>query len=184
MGQAGRILTGWVSKGEVGFMWSSSQGGSFAYPYIEALTVDASNLSYKGRPYIKRSDMAFIYPAAAVNARGDVAVVFNYGGGALFPSIGYSVYDDFSSPPPNWTFYPAGESTQGPNTNLFGRYNAVRAFAPTGLVWSGAGFVLNRCGDEGCAEPVYFIFGRQRDMRSLTRYWGPNYINFIPMIEK
>jgi hypothetical protein len=165
-------------------MWGASQGGSYPYPYIEAVTLSASNLSYLGRPYIKSSDFAFIYPGASVNARGDVAVVFNFGGGLRYPSVGYAVYDDFTTPPPDWTFYLAAASTQGPNTNSYGRYNTVRAFTPTSLVWGASGYILNSCGDNGCAEPMFFIFGRERDMRSLTHYWGPGFEIFVPLINK
>jgi hypothetical protein len=181
----GRILTGWVGRGILGFMWSASQGGGFAYPYIEALTVKATDLSYNERPIIYNPVYAFMYPAAAVNARGDVGIVFNFGGGSYYPTVGYGVYDDFSTIPYYFEIHTAGSSTQGPNVNNWGRYYAVRPFAPAGLVWSGTGFTLNGCGDNfGCANPMYFIFGRERDMRSLTRYWDQNYGVFTPLINK
>ena len=180
-----RILTGWVARGVVGFMWSASQGGGFAYPYIEAVTVNASDLSYLGRPFIWFGDLAAIYPAATVNARGDLGLVLNYGGNSLYPSVGYAVYDDYTTPPPGWGIFTAGSSTQGPDTNIWGRYLAVRPFAPTGLVWGGTGFILNGCGDQiGCVDPMYFIFGRERDMRSLTHYWEAHYGVFSPLIKK
>ena len=181
----GRIVTGWVARGVVGFMWSASQGGGFLYPYIEALTVNASDLSYNSRPAILNGSFAFISPSTSVNARGDVGLVSIYGGGPYYPSVVYGVDDDFTSALTPWEFNEVGTSTQGPDTNVWGSYLAVRPFAPTGLVWGGTGFILNGCGDQiGCVDPMYFIFGRARDMRSLTRYWAPNYGIFSPLIKK
>jgi hypothetical protein len=184
LGQAGRILTGWVSNGMIGYLWGSSQGGSFVYPYIEAVTINESDLTYLGRPLIYNDYFAFIYPGASVNVRGDVAIVYSYGGNAHYPSIGLSVWDDFISPPPGWSFFPIANGTNGPNTNNWGRYNTVRAFAPTGFVWGGTSYVLNGCGDNECVDTVYFIYGRSRDMRSLTRYWEPRYGVFAPIVKK
>jgi hypothetical protein len=181
MGNAGRILTGWVSKGVVGFMWGSSQGGGAPYPYVETVYINESDLTYQGRGPIYNSNFAFIYPGVAINARGDRAAVMNYGGGSLYPTVGYIVWDDFGS---GGMIYAMGASTQGPNTNNWGRYNTVRAFAPTNLVWGGTGHYLNGCGDMGCANVVYYIFGRSRDMRSLARYWEPNYGSFMPIVKK
>jgi hypothetical protein len=105
----------------------------------------------------------------------------NFGGGAYYPRVGYIVRDDYTT---SNIIFTVGINTQGPNTNNWGRYNTVRPFAPTNLVWGGSGFILNGCGDNGCVDPIYFIFGRERDMRSLTRYWEPRYGAFMPIIKR
>jgi len=178
-----RILTGWVSRGVVGFMWIASQGGSFPYPYIDAATFKESDMTYLGRPYIAYGGGAALYPAVAVNARGDLGIVLNYGGGANYPSVVYGLSDDYDDH--TWSTVFAGISSNiGPASNVWGDYNSAAPFAPTGLVWVGAGHILWNCGsDIGCSWPTYFIFGRSRDMRSLTHYWDVSGI-FAPFVRR
>ena len=47
----GRIETGWVAGGVIGFMWNASQGGSFNYPYV-----DVARFNESDKPLIKPAD--------------------------------------------------------------------------------------------------------------------------------
>ena len=184
----GRIKAGWVSRGQIGFMWGSAQGGGFPYPYVEALRVRESDRAYIDRPFLWTNSAAFAYPAAAPNARGDVGIAFAFGGGIYYPYFGIGIDDDFSrdsgNTPPPWDVWYLRQSTQGPTSNRWGDYFSVQPFAPTGLGWTAAGFTMQGCGGNYCTEPSYTIFGRERDLRSITNYYDATFGLFLPSITK
>ena len=188
----GRIKAGWVSQGRIGFMWGSAQGGSFTYPYVEAVRVRESDRAYLDRPFIWGASAAFAYPAASPNARGDLGVGFFLGGGGAsgwYPYFGLAIDDDYSRDsgtylPPPWNVRYMRQSSQGPYLNRWGDYISVLPFAPTGLGWIAAGFTMQGCGGNYCNEPSYTIFGRERDLRSMTKYYNPNYGIFVPFTMK
>ena len=182
----GRIKAGWVSQNRIGFMWGASQGGGFAYPYVEAVRVRESDRAYLDRPYIWTSVGSFAYPAAAPNARGDLGVAFAFGGGDYYPYFGVAIDDDYSRDngyvPAPWNVSYVRTSTQGPIGNRWGDYLAVQPFAPTALGWIASGFTLQGCGGNGCAEMTYIIFGRERDLHSVTKYYNPSFGTFLPVL--
>ena len=181
----GRIKAGWVSQGRIGFMWGSSQGGGFAYPYVEAVRVRESDRTYIDRPYIWNSSGAFAYPAASPNARGDLGIAAFFGGGSYYPYFLVGIDDDISRdngyPPPGWEVYYLRQSSQGPINNRWGDYISVQPFAPTSLGWIASGFTLQGCGDfSGCSESTYTIYGRERDLHSVTQYYNPRLSTLLP----
>jgi hypothetical protein len=187
----GRIKAGWVSQGRIGFMWGSSQGGGFTYPYVEAVRVREDNRAYIDRPFIWGSSGAFAYPAASPNARGDLGVGFFFGGGGAsgwYPYFGLAIDDDVSRdagyPPPGWNVAYVRESSQGPTSNRWGDYISVLPFAPSGLGWIASGFTMQGCGGNYCTEPSYTIFGRARDLRSVQKYFNPNFSAFLPITRR
>jgi hypothetical protein len=179
----GRVQTGWVSNGKVGFMWGAGQGGGFTYPYVEAVQVRQSDLSYLDRPYMWSASIGFAYPAAAPNARGDLGVaVFSSGGGSA-PYFVVSIADDVtrdSGAPWDMTYMRSG---YGPYNNHGGDYLSVQPFNPSGLVWVASGFTLQGGFANGYSEPQYTVFGRERDLRSVQLYMDARYATFIPMLK-
>ena len=185
----GRIKAGWVSRDRIGFLWGSAQGGGFTWPYVEAVRVRESDRAYLDRPYVWSSGIAYAYPAAAPNARGDVGVGLFYGSGSIHPSFAVGVDDDFSRAagytPPPWYLGYGVSGTTGPNVNRWGDYISVQPFAPTSLGWTAAGFTLQGTGGSGSSVPRYVIFGRERDLRSVTRYYNnPVFGAYLPVILK
>jgi hypothetical protein len=180
----GRIKAGWVSQGRIGFMWGSSQGGGFSYPYIEAVRVRESDRSLLDRPLIWSNSGAFAYPSAHPNARGDLGIAFFFGGNAWYPYFGVGIDDDYSRDLGlGWEIHYIRQSSQGPNYNRWGDYISVQPFAPNGLGWVAAGFSLQGCGAfSGCSEPSYSIFGRERDLRSVSLYYDPKLCTFLPVV--
>jgi hypothetical protein len=182
----GRMKASWVARGLIGFMWGSAQGGSFTYPYVEAVRVRESDRSYHSRPYIWAGSGAFAYPAAAPNRRGDLGVAFFFGGGSYYPYFGLGIDDDVSRdagyPPPGWNVYYLVQGNHAANNNRWGDYISVLPFEPTGLGWTAAGFTMQGCAANFCAEPRYVIFGRERDLRSVTKYYNPYYNVMLPLM--
>ena len=184
-----RIKAGWVSQGRIGFMWGASQGGGFAYPYVEAVRVKESDRTYLDRPIIWNSTFAFTYPAASPNARGDLGVALFFGGGSYYPSFALSIDDDYSRDagygPAPWELLGVVQSSQGPLFNRWGDYLSVQPFAPTSLAWIASGYSLQGCGSfSGCAESNYEIFGRSRDLPSVKKYYNPIFGTFLPLMVK
>lgn len=184
----GRIQTAWVARGRIGFLWGASQGGSFPYPYVEAVRVNEADRAYVDRPFLWGTSGAFAYPAAHPNGRGDLGVAVFFGGGGSYPTLGVLIDDDFSrdagSVPPPWEFHSVRQSSQGPNFNHWGDYISVLPFAPTGLGWIASAYTLQGCGSTGCSEPSYTIFGRERDLRSVELYFDPRYAILLPVTRK
>jgi hypothetical protein len=186
----GRIKTGWVGRGMIGFMWNASAGGSFAVPYVEAVRVKESDRTYVDRPHIWNSTLAFQYPSAAPNARGDVGIVVHASSTTAYPRFYLGIDDDYSRDasfgPPPWEVKFVRESTQGPTTNRWGDYFSVQSFAPNGLGWVATGQTMQGCGGVGCKETRYEIFGRERDLRGIQYYYNYNGWArlYLPLIRK
>ena len=167
----------------LGVWWNVAQGGSFSSPYIDAAAFYEDDLSQvaggQGRPYIWNPSTCFAYPSVAANKRQDLAIVFNYSGGArAAPWTGYGLSDDLTAAPPGWTIYSARSSFYLPSDNVWGDYNTCRVFEPGQKTWvAGSHYIPNTGGDcSGCAEPFYFVFGRERDYENYNHWrtvWGP-----------
>lgn len=77
-----RIQGGFIVGDTVGFMWTPSQGGGFAFPYVRISTFDAGNgLDQVDDIDLWSPDHAFMYPAVAVNADGQLGGTIMWGGG-------------------------------------------------------------------------------------------------------
>jgi hypothetical protein len=182
----GRIKAGWVSNGKVGFMWGSSQGGAFPYPYIEGVRVNESGLTYLDRPIEAAAWGGFAYPAVAPNARGDLGLAAFVSGGGYYPWYILGIDDDYArdagaSLLGSWEFTYM-RSGYGPIANRWGDYISVQQFNPNGLAWVAGGFMLQGGNTNGNAEPSYTIFGRQRDLHSAALYMDPRFATFIPIL--
>jgi hypothetical protein len=184
----GRIKTGWVSRGMIGFMWNASAGSGFAVPYVEAVRVRESDRAYVDRPFIWSSTLAFQYPSAAPNARGDVGIVVHNSSTSRYPAFDVGIDDDYSRDagygPPGWEVIFVRSGTQGPNGNRWGDYFSVQSFAPNGLAWIATGQTMQGCGGVGCKETRYELFGRGRDLPSIQKYYNRVWGEFLPMIRE
>jgi len=167
----GRIKAGWVGRNQIGFMWNASAGSGFAVPYVEAMRAVESTRAYQDRPLIWNSTIAFQYPAAAVNARGDVGIVVHGSSSTIYPSFWVGIDDDVSRDagfgPPGWEVAFVRQGTQGPNSNRWGDYFSVQPSMPGGLGWTATGTTMQGCGGVGCKETRYELFGRERDSRAM-----------------
>jgi len=138
----GRILTGWISNGVIGFMWNASQGsgglGDFPFPYVHVARFDASTKALIDEPIIWNSGGAFIFPAVGVNDRGDIAGTLYFGGGVYFPIMTALIMDDLSPAPPPWEVYSFVGSDAGTN-GLWGDYYSSRRNGVTGILGSSPG---------------------------------------------
>jgi hypothetical protein len=159
--------TSWVSGGVIGTMWSSSSGGGRSYPYIRVARFDENSKALINEPDIWNNSFAFIYPSINVDDRGDIAGVFFYGGGALYPTLGNLIWDDLSSPPPPWEAYGVVASSAG--ATAWGDYSTTRRHGTFGNTWVGTGQFM---ASSSAADTYYMWFGRQRDAQPGFRQSG------------
>jgi hypothetical protein len=163
-------------KKVIAWWWNVAQGGSFPQPYIDAAAVWEDTLSQvsglEGRPLVWNSSNCFAYPSVAANKRQDLGMVFHYSKGAnKRPFVGFSIADDITAAPPGWTFYKVVSSNARPADNVWGDYNTVREYEPTQKVWAaGSHFIEQSNNCTNCGEPIYFVFGRERDWGSWRRW--------------
>jgi FG-GAP-like repeat len=154
----GRIETGWVANGVIGFMWNAGQGGSFAYPYIDVARFNQSTFALINQPIIWNGSYAWQYPAIGVNDRGDIAGSAYWGGGSYYPTMVTLIDDLFSSTPPPWENYGVVTSAQGATS--WGDWYASRRHGTYGNTWitTGETHLAN-----GNVQSYYVWFGRQQD---------------------
>lgn len=118
------------------------------------------------------SGTCYAYPSVAANTRQDLGMILNYSiSGTCKPSLGYAIADDIVSPPPGWFLGWIRSSGACPLDQKWGDYNTVREFEPGERSWIGAGHYIQgatNCID--CSTPLYFVFGRERDKESYTRW--------------
>ena len=158
----GRILTGWISNGVIGFMWNASQGsgalGDFPFPYVHVARFDASTLALIDEPIIWNASGAFIYPAVTVDDRGDIAGTLYFGGGGNFPIMTALIMDAMSpAPPPPWEVYAFRGSDEGANS--WGDYYSSRRNISNGTTWVITGQTL----EAGLVQTWYVWMGRPQD---------------------
>src|SRR4029077_14580938 len=151
----GRILTGWISSaghpnGVIGVMWNASQGdgalGTFPFPYVHVVRVEQSTLALIDEPIIWNEGGAFIYPAVAVNDRGDIGGTLYFGGGVFFPIMTALISDDLSPTPPPWEVYGIVGSDGG--SDRWGDYYSSRRNGSSPFTWVIAGQALSQGRDD------------------------------------
>ena len=167
----GRILTGWISNGVIGFMWNAAQGrgalGTFPYPYVHVARFNAGTKALIDEPIIWNEGGAFIYPAVTVNDRGDIAGTLYFGGGIYFPIMTALIMDDLSPAPPPWEVYGFVGSDAGTN-GLWGDYYSSRRNGANGNIWVITGQALS----QGAVNAQYVWMGRTREGSTEMTSWG------------
>lgn len=163
---------GWVSKGQLGFMWHATSGGGFPYPYINAAVFDQATFKYLSRPYIWSPNGAWQYPFVYPNARGDLGVVAYYSSPNSYPSPSFLIYDDVTpAPPPGWEAHLLRDGAAG--AIGWGDYTRLRAFQPSQLGWAASVYSIQLDSQgQGFVQPEYFVVARIRDLPTIFRYWN------------
>ena len=163
----------------LGFWWNVKQGGDFPHPYIEGVAFFEDSLTgvpgSQGRPLIYTNSTCHLYPSAASNPEGHLAMVFHYGYGAnLRPAVAFTVADTDLSTPPGFLYFLVQASKARPSDQKWGDYNTVRWLQSSPDYWSAGSHYIPQAEDcSTCAAPVYFTFKR-----------GEMYLNSLPVIRR
>jgi len=154
----GRIQTGWVANGVIGFMWNASQGSGFAYPHIRVARFREANRTLINQPTIWHPNHAWQFPAIGVNNRGDIAGSAYWGGGAFYPTMVALIWDRYSSPPPPWENYGVVTSARG--ANAWGDWYSSRRHGTNTNTWITTGQSVRA---DNSVLAWYVWFGREQD---------------------
>jgi hypothetical protein len=136
-----RMQTAWLTSSELGFMWHSSQGGSYTYPWTKVAILNPSTLAVQSQPEIYSSDSAWLYPALAVNGRGDLGgIIDRVGGSSAYPQVRGVIRDGYSPDVTTngWETYALSTSTHG-TSSRWGDYNGAVAHEKYPNTWLIAG---------------------------------------------
>jgi hypothetical protein len=149
-----RMITGWVSGSQVGFLWSGNRDAVRPLPYVKALVVDTNTQSLAFEPDIHNPDVAFAYPATCPNTDGTVGISLFQGGGPGDPMhvVGFLSGNQ-------WVLQGTIESTHGPSSGLWGDYSSCATHDPNGTDWVAAGFTLQGGNNFQFVDPQFVQFG-------------------------
>lgn len=154
-----------VGGGQIGLMWNAAQGDSFPMPYVQVAIIRESDGALVGQSTIWSTTVAWQYPSAGVNARGDVAGLITVAGGALYAGTNLWVSDDLNnhSVGPIENYWAVAGNTS-PSKSRWGDYFTTRQHSIQQNLW-----VTVATADTVAAngvEPHFMIFGRRRDTTS------------------
>jgi hypothetical protein len=172
MGRASsRITAAWLSGGVIGFLWTANrQGSARPFPFVRAARIDAASMTRIDEPDIWRSDVAFGWPDACPNSRGDLAVSLFMGGGTLHPGhvVGLRTTAD-----PAWRLKSTKSGTHSPSDGKWGDYINLRPSFPQGLSWVSSGYTLQGGGARTDIQPRFVHFGLPSDAAAVTEGAAP-----------
>jgi hypothetical protein len=166
--QRGRKILGW--------WWNVQEGGGYPMPYTEAAAFYEDDMTllpgYLGRPLVWSDTSCAWYPSVTPNKRQDLGMVIHWSDGTdLNPSAYFAIADDYATAPPGWTVWRYARSRGRPSDEVWGDYNTVREFEPTQKAWvAGSHYIDEDYDCANCANPLYLVFGRERDYFSWRRW--------------
>ena len=165
MGRASsRPMGAWVSRGEIGFLWSSAKGGQFPRPFVRALRFRESDRKLLKEETVWNPRLAFAWPSVSVNSKGYLGGTIAVGGNGWYPTNLVWIVDDLRP-----SFQPLDNATvvwgtSGPSSNLWGDYftSIPHPLAPNS--WIGTMNVLRGGPNASNQQCRYVWFGRSRDL--------------------
>ena len=142
-----RITSAWLSGNQLGVAWNAGQdpANGWQYPSIAVALLDAARISactngecILAKPSIRAHAHAFGYAAVAPNKRGDLGVVFIYGGGTYQQSCGLGVRNPLADPNNSWDYSATVfNSDRPPEVARAGDYLGITA-GPSDNSWTSA----------------------------------------------
>lgn len=167
LGRADSRITGaWVADNIVGAMWTANASGSRPFPHIRVVRINELTKAVVDQPDIWSTGVAWAYPAAAPNDRGDVGFTMFYGGGSSHPTHCVGIRDGYS----NLSLAATRASSNGPAGGAWGDYLNCHRHAPDGLTWIASGYTMQGGTSRASVEPRYVHFGRGRDRPAADRW--------------
>jgi Ca2+-binding RTX toxin-like protein len=166
-----KVQTGWVSNGQVGFLWDSDAlpAGPFnpsrPKPFIRGLVLDTTTFSIVSQPDIFSSTASYMFPAAAANGRGDYAAIAASYTGTGPVSNDFFLHDSFTASGTDWDHYKHATATgstpadpTNPSSINAGHYYGIMADDNFPNTWIAGGYI-----DTGASVPKFYWFGREQD---------------------
>ena len=156
------VAGGWLSRGELGFLWMANTGGSFAYPHVEVALFREKDRTFLGQYQIADASTAWIYPSVRVNQNGDLGGTIVRAGPSVFPETRVWIVDDVSpgfSPLASW---PTTPGQAGPESDIWGDFFTTAPHALLPDTWVAGGFHLEGGSSLSNVVPQFLWFGREK----------------------
>ncbi len=162
-----RITAGFASDAEVGFAWHVGPTTNRPFNYIKLVRIDPSSMTLRDEQDLWGSSRAFMYPSAAANVYGHVAIVAATGGGTRYPSTTVLLDDDLETFATSYLF---ATSNAGPTVNEWGDYMSCQMHPNSGQfgTFVATGMRLSGGGANTDVIPEFVQFGREA--------YGPSYV--------
>lgn len=144
----GRITGAWVNGNRPGFAWTSGSDTTFAQPNVRVAELDYPAGSVVAQPHIWNSEVAFAYPAMAVNSTGSVGLALSYGSSSLPPSAAVGFRDGAT-----WNLAGVATGTHRPTQNRWGDYLTIRRNGADQNRFAAASFSLSGGSGRGDIVP-------------------------------
>jgi hypothetical protein len=155
-----RIQGGYLSNGILGFVWDAAQGGSFPYPYVNYITVNASTGTLLANIPLFSNSAAANFASLGVTDSGDIGIGFSLMGGSTNPTFIVGI-DDSQTGTNAFDFATVKTSSHGPGTtNSWGDYIRIKPLKPDNGLWIGTGFTMQGGTTNSDVENLFLIFGR------------------------
>jgi hypothetical protein len=154
------VAGGWLSKGELGFLWMADAGGGYPYPHVEVALFRENDRAFLHQYEIGDSSSAWIYPSVRVNQRGDLGGTIVRAGPEVYPETRVWIVDDVSagfSPLASW---PTSPGEAGPDFDLWGDFFTTAPHAPLPETWVAGGYHLEGGASVSKVVPQFLWFGR------------------------
>ncbi len=155
-----RVLAGYRTDGEVGFMYGSRQNPpGFPYPYVDVSKFEEANLAYRGTEAVYNTQYGILYPSCHVNAGFARGGTFAFGGPSNHPSVAAYIVDSYVG----WDFTQMSTATvatggAGPSGNRWGDYLTVRLGPLNANTWLASGFTMPNA---TTVQPMNVWFSRE-----------------------
>ncbi len=165
-----RITGGYSTSGEYGFMWHSGAQGGQTQVFVRTIRISSATNTLTSTQDTWSTTYDFMYPAAAVNASGDIGVTTAIGSNVstLHPTNFYFIVDsclpNFHGQSGSWY---SGDSS--PNSAVWGDYFSVQRHSHSTNTFVATGMKMRGGGNNANSEPQYVWFGRESN--------APTYVN-------
>jgi len=159
-----RIKTGWLSNGQVGFMWHVGQDAAagWPFPHTRVAIFRTSDLQLVAEPHIWNPNYAWQMPTVGVNNRGHIAGPVYVMGGPFYPTAQAFIWDSYSSVPAPWENYRLRLGNDSPGSN-FGDYGGSFAYDNCRNTWLVSFYTMQDGGTNDDAEHRSAWIGREQD---------------------
>jgi hypothetical protein len=162
----GRVLTGWVAKGIVGFAWNAPANpeAGFRYPYVHVVQLDEGSLELHDEPSILLNHTAVNYAALVPNGRGEIGGVVLLGGGDSYEKCAAVTRDPRADDRSVGWARKVVDASDGAPQKPSGDYLGATTTTPGGNVWAATCMTFHGH-DHGPhpAEVRFATFGRAED---------------------
>ena len=155
-----RIMGGYINNGVVGFVWDAAQAGSFLFPYVNFITVDASSGTLLSNIPLFSDIAAANFANLGVTNSGDVGVGLFLMGGTTNPTFLVGI-DDSQTGANLFDFNTVKTSSHGTAfTSQWGDYIRIKPMQPDNGRWMGTGFTMQGGATDTDVENLFVTFGR------------------------